>query len=32
MVEIPPEVAYLLAFDLIEAAIIDGRSIREPNW
>ena len=28
----PPEVAYLVSFVLIEAAIIDGRSLRVPNW
>ncbi|MGP0062643.1 MAG: prepilin peptidase [Isosphaeraceae bacterium] len=32
MVEIPREVAYLVAFVLIEAAFIDGRSLRVPNW
>jgi prepilin peptidase CpaA len=32
MTEIPREVAYLVCFVLIEAAIIDGRSLRVPNW
>ena len=32
MVEIPREVAYLVSFVLIEAAFIDGRSFRVPNW
>ena len=32
MTEIPREVAYLVSFVLIEAAIIDGRSLRVPNW
>ena len=32
MVEIPREVAYLVSLILIEAALIDGRSLRVPNW
>ena len=32
MTEIPREVAYLVTFVLIEAAVIDGRSLRVPNW
>jgi prepilin peptidase CpaA len=32
MTEIPREVAYLVSFVLVEAAIIDGRSLRVPNW
>jgi prepilin peptidase CpaA len=32
MAEIPREVAYLVSIVLIEAAIIDGRSLRVPNW
>ena len=32
MTEIPREVAYLVSFVLIEAAIIDGRWLRVPNW
>ena len=32
MAEIPREVAYLVSFVLIEAAIIDGRALRVPNW
>jgi prepilin peptidase CpaA len=32
MTEIPREVAYLVSFILIEAAVIDGRSLRVPNW
>ncbi len=32
MTEIPREVAYLVTFVLVEAAIIDGRSLRVPNW
>jgi prepilin peptidase CpaA len=32
MTEIPREVAYLVSFVLIEAAIIDGRALRVPNW
>jgi prepilin peptidase CpaA len=32
MTEIPREVAYLVSFVLIEAAVIDGRSLRVPNW
>src|SRR5579872_5434619 len=32
MTEMPREVAYLVSFVLVEAAIIDGRSLRVPNW
>jgi prepilin peptidase CpaA len=32
MAEIPREVAYVVSFVLIEAAFIDGRSLRVPNW
>ena len=32
MAEIPREVAYLVSFVLIEAAFIDGRWLRVPNW
>src|SRR5947208_12878162 len=32
MTEIPREVAYLVSLVLIEAAIIDGRTLRVPNW
>jgi prepilin peptidase CpaA len=32
MTEIPREVAYLVSFVLVEAAVIDGRSLRVPNW
>ncbi len=32
MTEIPREIAYLVSFVLIEAALIDGRSLRVPNW
>ena len=32
MTEIPRGVAYLVCFVLIEAAVIDGRSLRVPNW
>jgi prepilin peptidase CpaA len=32
MTEIPREVAYLVSFVLVEAAWIDGRSLRVPNW
>jgi prepilin peptidase CpaA len=32
MQEIPREVAWLVSFVLVEAAIIDGRSLRVPNW
>jgi prepilin peptidase CpaA len=32
VVEIPREVACLVSFVLIEAAFIDGRSLRVPNW
>jgi prepilin peptidase CpaA len=31
-VEVPRVVAYLVSFVLIEAAYIDGRSLRVPNW
>jgi prepilin peptidase CpaA len=32
MAPIPKEVIWLVSFVLIEAAIIDGRSLRVPNW
>ncbi len=32
MTEIPREVAYLVCIVLVEAAVIDGRSLRVPNW
>ena len=32
MEQIPREVAWLVSFILIEAAVIDGRSLRVPNW
>ena len=32
MQPIPQEVVWLVSFVLIEAAIIDGRSLRVPNW
>jgi prepilin peptidase CpaA len=32
MAEIPREVIFLVSFVLIEAAIIDGRALRVPNW
>lgn len=32
MIEVPREVAYLVSFVLVEAAIIDGCSLRVPNW
>ena len=32
MAPIPKEVVWLVSFVLIEAAIIDGRSLRVPNW
>lgn len=32
MAEIPREVAYLVTFVLVEAAMIDGRALRVPNW
>ena len=32
MGQIPREVIWLVTFVLIEAAIIDGRSLRVPNW
>jgi prepilin peptidase CpaA len=32
MEQIPKEVVWLVSFVLIEAAIIDGRSLRVPNW
>ena len=32
MTEIPREIAYLVSFVLVEAAVIDGRSLRVPNW
>jgi prepilin peptidase CpaA len=32
MEQIPKEVAWLVSIILIEAAVIDGRSLRVPNW
>ena len=32
MGQIPREVIWLVSFVLIEAALIDGRSLRVPNW
>ncbi len=32
MAEIPREVAFLVSFVLVEAALIDGRWLRVPNW
>jgi prepilin peptidase CpaA len=32
MEPVPKEVVWLVSFVLIEAAIIDGRSLRVPNW
>ena len=32
MEHMPREVAWLVSFVLIEAAVIDGRSLRVPNW
>ena len=32
MEQVPREVVWLVSFILIEAAIIDGRSLRVPNW
>ena len=32
MEQVPREVAWLVSFILIEAAVIDGRSLRVPNW
>jgi prepilin peptidase CpaA len=32
MSEVPREVAYLVSIVLIEAAVIDGRKLRVPNW
>ncbi len=32
MEQLPREVVWLVSFILIEAAIIDGRSLRVPNW
>jgi len=32
MQQIPREVAWLVSFVLVEAAVIDGRSLRVPNW
>ncbi len=32
MDHIPREVAWLVSFVLVEAAVIDGRSLRVPNW
>ena len=32
MEQMPREVAWLVSFVLVEAAVIDGRSLRVPNW
>ncbi len=32
MEQIPKEVAWLVSIVLVEAAVIDGRSLRVPNW
>src|SRR5271166_2805488 len=32
MGQVPREVAWLVSFILVEAAVIDGRSLRVPNW
>ncbi len=32
MDHVPREVAWLVTFVLVEAAVIDGRSLRVPNW
>jgi prepilin peptidase CpaA len=32
MTRISPEVAWLVSFVLVEAAIIDGRTLKVPNW
>jgi len=32
MEQIPREVAWLVSFILVEAAVIDGRCLRVPNW
>jgi prepilin peptidase CpaA len=32
MEQLPREVVWLVSFVLIEAAVIDGRSLRVPNW
>lgn len=32
MEHIPREVAWLVSFVLIEAAVIDGRRLKVPNW
>jgi prepilin peptidase CpaA len=32
MAPVPKEVLWLVSFVLVEAAIIDGRSLRVPNW
>ncbi len=32
MIEVSREVAFLVSFVLVEAAIIDGRSLKVPNW
>ena len=32
MEQVPREVVWLVSFILIEAAVIDGRSLRVPNW
>ena len=32
MEQVPREVTWLVSFILVEAAVIDGRSLRVPNW
>jgi len=32
MAQLPKEVAWLVSFILVEAAVIDGRTLRVPNW
>ena len=32
MAVVSREVAWLVSFILVEAAVIDGRSLRVPNW
>ena len=32
MAEVPPGVVWLVSAVLVEAAVIDGRQLRVPNW
>jgi prepilin peptidase CpaA len=32
MQQVPREIAWLVSFVLVEAAVIDGRTLRVPNW